>query len=151
LRSITYRISPPSLHDLGLVAALQWLGEDIGKKYGIDVRIVDDGCPEIGDERTRVILFRAVRALLIHAATRDAARSAAVGLSRHDGLVRITVEDVGTGFDSAERTPSGDGLFAVREQVTYIGGSVQIASSPGRGTTVTLTAPVTASAPRSTA
>ncbi len=141
LHSITFRISPPSLHDLGLVAALQWLGEDIGMKYGIDVRIEDHDSPGVADERTRMILFRAVRELLLNAATHANVREMAVRLARQGGLVRITVEDAGTGFDTADPEPHGYGLFGIREQLKYIAGIMHIASAPGRGTTVTLTAP----------
>lgn len=141
LRSITYQISPPSLHDLGLVAALQWLGEDIGRKYGLAVRIQDDDSPGVADERIRVILFRAVREVLINAATHAEVREATVQLSRQDGQVRVTVEDTGAGFDTADLDRTGHGLFTIREQLEYVDGGMHIASVPGRGTTVTLTAP----------
>lgn len=141
LRSITFQISPPSLHDLGLVAALQWLGEDIGRKYGIDVRIEDDDSPGVADERVRVILFRAVRELLTNVATHAHVRDATVQLARQDGLVCITVEDAGAGFDNADLDQRGYGLFGIREQLKHVDGRMHVASIPGCGTTVTLTAP----------
>jgi signal transduction histidine kinase len=144
LRSITYQLSPPSLHDLGLVPALQWLAEDIGIRYRVDVRIDDEGIPAVADERMRVILYRAVRALLINVATHASARAALVRL-RSDSLgLRITVEDDGTGFDPGTVALKGYGLFGIREQLRYIGGSMHIDSAPGRGTTVLMTAPLAA-------
>ncbi len=144
LRSVTYKISPPSLHDLGLVAALQWLGEDIGKQYGIEVRIDDGNSPNVLDERVRVILYRAVRELLINAATHANVRSVVVELSRDDDSLRIKVIDTGVGFDSADQALHGHGLLGIREQLKYVHGSKRIESAPGRGTTVTLTAPTSA-------
>jgi PAS domain S-box-containing protein len=142
LRSITYQISPPSLHDLGLVAALEWLADDIGARYGVDVRIEDDASPHVADERIRVILFRAVRELLVNAATHANVREVAVRLARQDGLVRITVEDVGAGFDTADLDRRGYGLFGIGEQLKHVGGNLHVESVPGRGTTVTMTASV---------
>ncbi len=142
LRSITFQISPPSLHDLGLVAALQWLAEDVGKRYGVRVLVKDDDSPAVADEQIRVILFRAVRELLVNAATHAGVHEATVQLSGQDGLVRISVQDSGLGFDPVDRDRKGYGLFGIREQLKYVGGEIQIRSSLGLGTTVVLTAPV---------
>lgn len=141
LRSITFQISPPSLHDLGLFAALQWLAEDLATKHGIKAHIEDDDSPKVADERIRVILFRAVRELLVNVATHAHVRDVAVRLTRHGDLLRIAVEDTGSGFDTADVDWRGYGLFGINEQLKYVDGSMEIASVPGRGTIVTLTAP----------
>jgi len=142
LRSITFQLSPPSLHDLGLVPAFEWLAEDIGVRYGLVVRIEDEGTPPVADDRMRVILFRAVRELLINTATYAGAREAEVRLGWEDNLLRITVEDEGSGFDAAEVDLQGYGLFGIREHLRHVGGSMDIDSKPGRGTTVALTVPL---------
>lgn len=144
LRTITFRLSPPSLHDLGLVPALQWLSEDIGGRYGLAVRIVDEGAPALADERMRVIFFRAVRELLINTATHASASEVVVGLAELESQLRISVKDDGIGFDASIVDLEGYGLFGIREQLRHVGGSMQIDSAPGRGTTVTLTAPLAA-------
>lgn len=150
LRSITYRLSPPSLHDLGLVPALQWLAEDIRGRYGLDVRIEDEDTPAVADDRIRLILFRAVRELLVNTATHAGAREARVWLSSEDGMLRITAADEGGGFDATEVSLQGYGLFGIREQLRHVGGSMHIDSALGRGTTVALTAPLTAGPTAST-
>lgn len=147
VRSITFQISPPSLHDLGLVPALQWLAEDLDARWGFSVRIEDAGSPFVADPHIRVILFRAVRELLTNARTHSSASEARVHLGGGEGLVRITVEDEGKGFESVGPSPRGHGLFGVREQVEYVGGGMDLDSSPGRGTRVTLTTPLAAKIP----
>lgn len=142
LATITFQISPPSLHDLGLVAALEWLGEDIHHKYGIAVRIEDEDSPAVHNEITRVFLFRAVRELLINVATHANVGETVVRLSQQNGFVRITVEDAGMGFDTSDLDRRGHGLLGIREQLRYIDGSMQVVSVPGQGTKVTLTAAV---------
>ena len=150
VRSITFQISPPVLHDLGLLPALQWLAEDIGGRHGLEVRVEDDGSPKVADDRIHVLLYRAVRELLINALTHGAAREAVVRLGQEDGLLRITVEDRGTGFDSADKNLQGAGLFGIREQLMHVRGSIHIDSAAGRGTKVTLTAPLETGLPAGT-
>jgi signal transduction histidine kinase len=61
-------------------------------------------------------------------------------LEARDGTVTLVIEDDGIGFDPGEVTARQDGLGLVgmRERAGLIGGSFQIESSPGKGTTVFL-------------
>jgi len=89
-------------------------------------------------------VFRAIRELLINVARHAGLSEAHVSTQRvGDGLV-ATVSDAGSGFDPNEigtGPQRGFGLTSVRERLAYIGGSVQLASRPGRGTDVTLDGP----------
>jgi PAS domain S-box-containing protein len=142
LRAITLQISPPALHELGLVPALQWLCEEIEREYGLSVQLIDERSRAVGDERVRVILFRAVRELLVNVATHGAVQAASVHLSGADQTVRIVVEDLGVGFDIEDLQHRGDGLFGLRQQIQHVGGDLEIASTTGVGTRVALTVPV---------
>jgi PAS domain S-box-containing protein len=141
LHSITLQLSPPSLHELGLLSALQWLAEDVGARYDLDVKIEDDGISVVASDRVRVILFRAVRELLLNTAKHAGARQAIVSIGSEDSLLRITVKDKGSGFEAAELGLRGHGLFGIREQLAHVGGTMHLDSALGRGTTVVLTAP----------
>ena len=85
-RSISFELSPPVLHDLGLEPAVQWLVENIQARYGIEIVLEDDGQPKPADEKTRVILFRSIRELLINAAKHAGARRVHVRLEREKDL-----------------------------------------------------------------
>jgi len=67
-----------------------------------------------------------------------------VRLARHDGLLRLEVSDDGTGFDPAdpELRARRLGLTSMEERAQRLGGSLEIRSAPGAGTTVRLEAPV---------
>ncbi len=143
LRSITYQLNPPSLHDLGLLPALQWLAEDVSARYDLDVRVEEVESPAPLDERMRAILFRAVRELVHNCARHACANEVRVQLRTLDGRQYVRVEDDGSGFDSERVELVGYGLFGIREQLKHVGGSLQIDSGPGRGTRVTLHAPFT--------
>jgi signal transduction histidine kinase len=141
LHLITFQLSP-HLEEQGLVPALSWLAEDMRVRYGLDVKIEDEGMTAVVDDSTRLILFRAVRELLKNAAVHARAREVLVRLGSEAGRLWITVEDDVPGFDAPQAELEGCGLYVIREHLGYLGGLMHIDSVPGRGTRVTLAVPV---------
>ena len=146
-RSMTFQLSPPVLHDLGFIPALQWLIEDLQERYGLRVRLDDDGHISFMDKQVRIILFRTVRELLINVAKHAETDAAVLSLRRDGDRLKLAVEDAGTGFQCAETdTGSGHmegfGLFSIRERVSQLGGNLRVHSVPGQGTRVTVELPV---------
>jgi hypothetical protein len=72
---------------------------------------------------------------------------AAMTLSQDSQHLTFTVADDGTGFDPAA-TPIGTGLQGITDRLAAIGGSIGIASGPGRGTRITGQIPATSSVAR---
>jgi signal transduction histidine kinase len=140
-RSITFELSPPVLHDLGLQPAVEWLVENIKTRYGIEIVLEVDGRPEPADENTRVILFRSIRELLINAAKHARARRVHVRLACQADHLDAAVADDGIGMNPFEPEVKGTGLFTIQERMASVGGSMRIDSEPGRGTQVHLRAP----------
>ena len=148
VHSLTFQLNPPILDELGLVAALEWLGDEMQRHYGLQVTFSDDGKPKDLDTPVKTILFRAVRELLINVAKHADVSSASVTSKRLNGQISIQVEDQGIGFEhqvhhqSVNLTNGGFGLLSVRERLSYIGGEMRVKSIPGDGTQVTLLAPL---------
>jgi PAS domain S-box-containing protein len=142
--SLTFQLSPPVLHDVGLVAATEWLADEMRRLYGLRVLVEGQGEPLL-DEVARVTLFRALRELLINVARHARTPRASVQVSHGEGRVHIEVRDRGVGFDP-ELEPRGFGLFSIRERMRHLGGHFEIEAVPGDGTRVTLTAPLAAGA-----
>jgi len=145
VRSLTFQVSPPVLTELGLVPALQWLGEEMQRGHGIAVEVEDDGAVKPLGQAARSLLFRAVRELLINVSKHAKVTSARVETQRNNGALVVTVSDAGVGFDAAQvlgPSPPGFGLLSVRERLEFIGGTTEITSVPGRGTVVTLVVPL---------
>jgi PAS domain S-box-containing protein len=117
-RSITFELSPPVLHDLGLEPAVHWLVENIQARYGIETAFEDDGQLKPADEKTRVILFRAIRELLINAAKHANPRRVHVKLNRVEDCVCAAVVDDGIGMEAPTAAIKGSGLFSIRERLT---------------------------------
>lgn len=145
IRSLSFRLSPPVLHDLGLVAAAEWLADDLERRFGLRAFVADEGLREPLSEETREALFRSLRELLVNVARHADTEEARVTLARAGDEVTVRVEDAGSGFD-AGRTPSGFGLVSIRERMEALGGRVEIDSEPGRGTRALLVVPAGAPA-----
>lgn len=145
-RSLTFELAPPLLYDLGLRAALVWLAGDLRKRYDLEVELVDDNEEKPLDDATAALVFRAARELLINVFKHARTRRARVTLGRDAASLWLKVEDEGAGFDAAlvnhRRAGNAFGLFSVQEQLTHLGGEVNIESAPGAGTCVTLRVPL---------
>ena len=85
------------------------------------------------------LLFYVIREALANVENHARAHQVKVLLRTFEGSVVVTVEDDGIGL-SAEK-PFGLGLRGIEERVELVGGSMDITSSPGQGTTVTVEVP----------
>lgn len=137
--SLSFQLSPPLLHDVGLIAALQWLADNMEESHGLDVTIVEEQEIEL-DESGRVTLYRAVRELLLNVVKHAGVKEARVTLSKEGNVARVSVEDAGFGMPPSSRR-SGFGLLALRERVESMGGSLETRGTPGHGTTVVVRLP----------
>lgn len=146
-RTLTFELSPPELHAFGLGAALGNLTRRMEKLHSIRFEYVDaDQTTEL-DEDLKVLLFRAVQELLLNVVKHAHAQNIRVSLSSEDKQLLIKVEDDGVGFDIPQEghylTDSrGFGLFSISERLRHVGGRLEIDSSHGQGTQVSLTVPL---------
>ena len=142
MRSLTSQLNPPVLEQLGLVAAIEWLGEEMRKTYQLEVQLEDDLRPKPLDSVVASILFRAVRELLINVARHANVKIAQVAARSANGCLTVKVRDQGVGFASPGKAGSaGLGLAALRERIAHIGGTFTIKSERNRGTTATIQVP----------
>jgi PAS domain S-box-containing protein len=148
VRSLTFELSNPLLYEVGFESAIKsWLKTEIQKNAGLKCEFTSDDIKIELDEDIKVVLFKAVRELLINIVKHAGARTVKVGIAKRDNEVEVTVEDDGAGFDVSKLgLPSGRkggfGLFSIKERLEYIGGRLEIESSPLKGTRVVMTAPV---------
>jgi signal transduction histidine kinase len=150
-RSLAAHLAPPALVEIGLVAALGVLCRELAEVYGLAVAVEDDGAPKPLSQEARAILYRAVRELLINVVKHARAGRAGVTCRRAGNDIVLKVADSGVGFDTgavAARSAPGLGLPGIRERIMYIGGELELRTSPGAGTEAAITAPLMqASAP----
>jgi PAS domain S-box-containing protein len=146
-RSLTFDISPPILYELGFEAAVQTLCEKIQQQHGIRLKFSSDREPKPLHDYVVVFLFQAVRELLVNIVKHARAGNVQVSCRRNDRQIVIVVADDGSGFDTSPTVSQSPGnrsfgLFSIRERLYYLGGEMAVDSAPGRGTRVTLVAPL---------
>jgi two-component system, chemotaxis family, CheB/CheR fusion protein len=147
-KSLTAQLMPPVLFDAGLDAALPGLASQMQALHKLNVKMEIHTAVPLDAEGVAVLLFGAVRELLLNVAKHARIGSAQVQLDRDDAdHVRIVVSDQGCGFSPATFNTAGAGhlgfgLFDIKQRLEYVGGRCDIDSAPGRGTRVTLTARV---------
>jgi signal transduction histidine kinase len=138
LRDLARGIYPPLLADRGLVAAL----EAQSRKAPVAVVVESDGIGRYSADVEATVYFCTLEALQNVAKYADANRTV-IHLSQSNGSLSFEVADDGRGFDPAV-VGSGSGLQGMADRLAAVGGSLDVESSPGRGTTVAGRVPVTA-------
>jgi PAS domain S-box-containing protein len=146
-RSLTFELGLPILYDLGLEAALEWLGEQLHEQHDLEIQVHREQQTKPLGEGARVLVFRVVRELLTNVIKHAQASHVDVVIANEGPFLSIKVADDGVGFDMGEPgtrsgKPSGYGLFSIRERLSSLGGHLQISSRPGQGTEVTITVPL---------
>ncbi len=148
-QTLTFDLCPPILYELSFEAAVEWLTENMRDQHGIAIAFHDDRQPKGLSQDIRILLFQAVRELLMNVVKHADASHVDVTIGRLDGMIRIAIRDDGTGFDAGEkrvrRESGGFGLFNIRERLTHFGGEMIVSSRVGQGTEVVVTAPLTLS------
>ena len=144
-RKLMVDLSPPILYSLGLEAAVAEHVEQLGRSGQLSVRLKADEEPDQYPEDLRVLLFQAIRELLFNVVKHADTDEAEVQITRMQRCLQVTVKDEGVGFvpaSLAQGPVDHFGLFSIRERLELMGGSLEIDSAPGRGTRITMLAPI---------
>jgi signal transduction histidine kinase len=133
----------PALLDQGIVLALSGLVGEMGKLAGPSTKLTWqselEGRLELSDEQATSV-FRIAQEALSNALKHAAAQNIDVKLERrHDGVLRLVVEDDGVGFGEGEASLSPQyGLVGMRERARMIDASLEVKARTQGGTTVAL-------------
>ena len=143
VRTLIFNLSSPLLYEVGLKAALEQMVEQFQDEHGILISLEDDELPKPIDIDGSVVLFQAVRELMLNVVKHARARHIRVSMNCRNNSIEITVQDDGAGFDVSRNAfrpgrEGGYGLFSIRERLEYLGGSLAVESLPGRGTRAAL-------------
>jgi two-component system NarL family sensor kinase len=138
LRAMTSELYPPDLEELGLKASLTRLEAPLVER-GINL-IVDIPDKLVVDRDRAVLLYRVAREALVNVSKHSSAQSVGIRISQAGQRTQLTVSDDGVGFDPTE--PRAEGHFGLRilaDTIRQAGGTFEVRSAPGAGTSVTTT------------
>ncbi len=142
VREIINNLRPHQLETIGLGQTLKFMCEQAAAAAGLELQLEIaplDGVLPPADE---VTFFRLVQEGLNNIIKHAQATHAAIVIERGAGIMRLTMEDNGRGFDPAELPQRGGfGLKGLAERARQLGGAFQLQTAPGQGTKIQITIP----------
>ncbi|MFC7383485.1 sensor histidine kinase [Sphaerisporangium rhizosphaerae] len=139
-RGLITVLRPPPLDGSSLEEALSRIASRVGEELGIPLSFGVEGRSRALPPGAEVVLIRAAQEGLANVRKHAGAASASLGLTYLDQEVVLRVSDDGAGFDGLSPS-AGFGLRAMRGRVEQAGGTVDLDTAPGRGTTLTVRLP----------
>jgi signal transduction histidine kinase len=153
MRRLIADLRPSTLDQLGLGAALEALGERTASAAAITVQVSIDLDFEAGLSKSRLLgeiedtVYRLVQEALNNAVHHGEAKCVRIEVSEEDETLRVRIEDDGQGFDPDAAT-DGFGLIGMRERAELAGGTLELRSTPGDGTTIDAAIPTVYRSPK---
>ncbi|WP_157976922.1 tetratricopeptide repeat protein [Taibaiella helva] len=138
LRKTAHNLMPSALLRKNLGEALQYYCDTIGHKGGLYIDLHRHGDLEAINPAYVNMLFRIVQELIQNVIRHAAADHVIVSLEKEGDRIALMVEDNGRGFDTRNRG-QGFGLENLNYRVRTLGGSLDIQSEPGVGTSIMVT------------
>ncbi|MGO4762287.1 PAS domain S-box protein [Cupriavidus sp. 2KB_3] len=142
VRQISADLRPALLDELGLTAALDWLGKDFSHRYAISVDTHVPDHVEVSDQAATAV-FRIVQEALNNVVHHANASRVWIDLHQADDDHVLSVRDDGDGWDGEIKDPArrSFGLLGIRERARLLGGTLSLANTPGRGFELSLRFP----------
>lgn len=145
VREVTFELSPATLYELGLPAAIKVVGRTVSEQHGIRCLVQSRGEWRSVPTDLSILLFYATRELIHNAVKHSQASQIDIRLDRPENSIIISVIDDGVGItppnNRDEADSDGFGLFSIRERLAGLGGQFEIGSERHVGTRVTLQVP----------
>jgi two-component system sensor histidine kinase UhpB len=146
VRYLALELRPPELDDVGLESAMATYIDKWASRYSVAVEFEVTGAGSVPGAEASSAVYRILQEALTNVAKHSSARHVSVILEFAPSDVRLIVEDDGRGFDVARRrvqarAESRLGLAGMQERATLLGGTLEIESAPGEGTTLFVALP----------
>lgn len=143
MRRLISALRPSVLEALGLPASIRQFVRNLDRTFPgqVDVHMSDlDELPE----GPKIMMYRLVQECFTNAVKHSCADNVSLQVSRSNGSVCMQLQDDGVGFDvdEAARKRESFGLSGMRERVALLGGEIDIQTTPGEGTKVSIAIPV---------
>ena len=146
VRSIMNGLRPPVLDDFGLLAAIRWHSDLFSKRTGIAVFVQTEELFPRMNKNMETALFRISQEALMNTAKHAHTLNVTIRLWWDDGIFKFDIIDEGKGLNPVSLSPKKDGtgwgMKIMRERTEQFGGTFQVDSIPGKGTTISIKLPL---------
>lgn len=146
MKALLFSLRPDALEEGGLVAALTQHAHALEARHGLTVSAELITEPHLSPE-AQAAAYRVIQEALHNTVKHARATQVWLSVQESDQEVTLTVRDDGRGFDPQAQGRGTLGQRSMRERALGAGGTLDVQSAPGQGTTVTLRLPVTHPAP----
>jgi signal transduction histidine kinase len=146
VRDLALGLRPSMLDDLGLQPALEWHARDFTRRYGLPVDLAVTGDLTRLADPYATCVYRVVQEALTNCVRHARASRIRVTVAGSADLLTVIVVDDGVGIKQQGRK-SGLGLRGIEERVRDLGGTLDIHSAPGAGTSLTIRIPLAQAKP----
>jgi signal transduction histidine kinase len=146
-RKITYDLSPPVLYELGLIEAIYWLAEKIETENQLKIEFNTDLNHIDLPEYRLILTYRVIQEVLNNVIKHARATLININFNKVADGFQIIIKDNGIGFSKSKLKVrkdlnSGFGLFAVKERIENLQGSLTIKTKLNLGTEIKLFIPL---------
>lgn len=144
LQRVCHDLHPAILDHLGLISALRWYAKTFSERTAIKVQLKVTGDPGPLAPEQRLMVYRIVQEGLTNTLKHSKATHANIEMEGRPGVVSLSIHDdgkgfrVGRGLSTSRRQEGlgGLGLLGIQERVRLAGGSFEVESARGKGTTI---------------
>jgi two-component system CheB/CheR fusion protein len=140
-RDLARGLTPVDLEASGLVAALERLVANAERLFDIECVFDEVGSALIHDGTTATHMYRIAQEAVSNAVRHGQAKRIKISLAAGAAQTRLRIQDDGVGFSEANTEGPGMGVHIMEYRARIVGGTLDISSTPGTGTTVTFTLP----------
>jgi len=144
LRRVAHRLHPALIEQAGLVPALTGLAADVSRASGlqVDASLPNGQVPRLSTDHA-LLVYRIAQEALRNVTKHSGVKEARLHVAYTQEWIELTVSDQGRGFVTDDTARArGLGLISMAERARLAGGSLEMWSQPGSGTTVRVTVPL---------
>ncbi|MDQ0188243.1 sensor histidine kinase [Alicyclobacillus cycloheptanicus] len=143
IRRLIYDLRPVAIDEIGLVSATVELCRRCERDWQIQFEVTaDPGAAKGLLPARQIALYRLIQEVLQNVKKHAQAQLVTVTISRVSSRLEIEIKDNGKGFNPSEVPDGHFGIVGMRERAAYLGGVLEIESTPGQGSTIRILVPI---------
>ncbi len=143
VRDISHERNAGVMATDGLIPAIERLAQSVSTQGGLQVSVTHFGLDGRLRNDIEITIFRIIQELITNIIKHAQATEAGISLTQFENELNILIEDNGKGFKTGNfQKSAGMGLGSIERRVEHLEGSLEVDSTPGRGTNIIIDLPL---------